>query len=140
MRYLTLFIVLILTPMAAKALEIEDRRWFGPDAAGTTLRVLSTADTSVFAPVIDAYLEEAQNVAIDYIVASSGDVMAAIETSDERFDMVISSAMNLQTKLANDGYALPHVTSVTDVMPDWAVWRGALFAFTREPAAMVISP
>lgn len=140
MRYVALSLGLIFWPLTVMAYDIEDRRVFGSNDASTILRVLSTADTSVFAPVIESYLLEKPDVAIDYIVASSGDVMEALETGGEAFDLVISSAMNLQTKLANDGFALPYESSLTDELPDWAHWRNTVFAFTREPAAIVISP
>ena len=140
MRHFAFLLALIIAPAAAVAFEIEDRQRFGPEDAGTVLRILSTADTSVFAPVVRAYLEERPGVAIDYVVASSDEVMKALEIEARPFDVAISSAMNLQTKLANDGHALSHRSSVTEEIPDWARWRDHLFAFTREPAAMVLSP
>ena len=44
--------------------------------------------------------------------------------------------MDLQLKLANDGVALP-VEGVDH--PDWAKWHDRLFAFTSEPATIVIN-
>ncbi len=139
MRHLALSLALILLAPVATAFEIEDRHWFGSEAAGTVLRVLSTADRAVFAPVIEAYLAETPDTAVDYVVASSGEVMRALFKENAAFDLAISSAMNLQTKLANDGHALSHRSSVTEGIPDWARWRDHLFAFTREPAAIVLS-
>jgi iron(III) transport system substrate-binding protein len=44
--------------------------------------------------------------------------------------------MDLQLKLANDGFAMP-----LENIPgsDWAQWHDSLFAFTQEPAAIVIN-
>ena len=70
-----------------------------------------------------------------------GEDVAALERDrifrqdPSQFDLVISSAMDLQFKAANDGLALP-IEDVTT--PDWAQWRQSLFAFTTEPAAIVI--
>ena len=55
------------------------------------------------------------------------------------FDIVISSAMDLQTKLANDGLAREHISPTTQNQPDWAVWNDMVYAFTQEPAGFVIS-
>ncbi len=52
-------------------------------------------------------------------------------------DLVISSAMDLQVKLVNDGYAATHDSQALGWLPDWASWRGQAFAFTAEPAVMV---
>ncbi len=140
MRILAVSLGLILWPILSAAFEIEDQRLFGPQDAATTLRVISTADTDVFAPVVISYLADAPGVAVDYVVASSEELMKAIAEENAPFDVAISSAMNLQTKLANDGHARAHRSSVTEGLPDWARWRDHLFAFTREPAALVLSP
>ncbi len=66
--------------------------------------------------------------------------MSAIIEEDANFDIAISSAMDLQTKLANDGYTRKHISSATERVPDWGKWRDSVFAFTQEPAAFVISP
>ncbi|HET8728805.1 MAG TPA: ABC transporter substrate-binding protein, partial [Alphaproteobacteria bacterium] len=52
-------------------------------------------------------------------------------------DLLISSAMDLQVKLVNDGYAASHWSSETDGIPDWAMWRHQAFGFTFEPAVIV---
>jgi iron(III) transport system substrate-binding protein len=70
---------------------------------------------------------------------SSVELMAAIEDEEQPFDVALSSAMDLQTKLANDGFALTHKSAATADLPDWGKWRDALFAFTQEPAAIVLS-
>ncbi|MCV6584848.1 MAG: ABC transporter substrate-binding protein [Marinibacterium sp.] len=140
-RALTLALTLacIIAAHPVQALDVEDRRRFGPDSAAQVLRILSTADTDVFAPVIRAFLIQEPDIAVDYIVASSGAVMAAMTKRPQDFDVVISSAMDLQTKLANDGFALSHRSATTETIPDWARWRDHLFAFTREPATLVLS-
>ena len=44
--------------------------------------------------------------------------------------------MDLQLKLANDGFSSA-VVSVDH--PEWAQWHNSLFAFTSEPAAIVLN-
>jgi len=65
--------------------------------------------------------------------------MRAIHDEGHAFDVAISSAMDLQTKLANDGRARRHSSGATQGLPEWAVWNEMLFAFTQEPAAIVVS-
>ena len=52
-------------------------------------------------------------------------------------DVIISSAMDLQIKLVNDGYAATHSTENIDWVPEWAQWRKQAFGFTYEPGVMV---
>jgi len=45
--------------------------------------------------------------------------------------------MDLQTKLVNDGHALPHRSAQTDALPSWAQWRHEAFGISYEPVVMV---
>lgn len=56
------------------------------------------------------------------------------------FDVAISSAMDLRVRLSNDGYTRTHQFAATDLVPNWGAWRGHVYAFSQEPAALVISP
>jgi iron(III) transport system substrate-binding protein len=138
-RHLILSLGLTVCAGVLNAFEIEDQAFFGDPDARRVLRILSTADISFFEPMVLSYLEENPNVAVDYTVASSTDVMEAIYEEQTSFDLAISSAMDLQTKLANDGLARVHSSNLTEGLPDWAVWNNMVFAFTQEPAGFVIS-
>lgn len=139
MRHLVLPLILICLSGWASAFEIEDRARFGPAQSAVELRMISTADISFFTPMITSFLATRPNVSIDYIVASSTELQRAIQDEGEKFDIAISSAMDLQTKLANDGMVSRHSSAATERLPDWAVWNNMLFAFTQEPAAIVVS-
>ncbi|WP_323765897.1 ABC transporter substrate-binding protein [Marinovum sp.] len=139
MRLLVLSLVLSLAAQALAALEIEDRRLFGPPEAARQLRILSTTDIAIFAPRIESYLSLTPDLAIDYVVASSTEVMKVASAARAPFDLVISSAMDLQTKLANDGFVRRHSSEVTRDLPAWASWNDMVFAFSQEPAAIVVS-
>ncbi len=126
----------------AAAFEIEDRRQFGPLGTGPTpdkLRVLSTTDTDLLAPLIESFLRERPSVTVDYISLSSAELMRAIVEEDAPADLAISSALDLQTKLANDGHTRAHRPESRIRVPDWAKWRNHVFAFSQEPAALVLS-
>jgi len=127
-------------PHVAAAFEVENRAMFAaPQPAQSTLSILSTTDLEAFAPVIEAFQAEHPNVSVDYTIANTAQVMQAITQERQQFDLAISSAMDLQTKLANDGFAQRYSSPATAAQPDWAKWGDAVFAFTQEPATLVIS-
>ncbi|MBY6002294.1 substrate-binding domain-containing protein [Salipiger bermudensis] len=121
----------------AAALEVEDRRIF-PGTTDRTLSIVSTADLEVFEPYILRFQQRRPDLTVDYTVASSVELYRGIRDGAE-FDLAISSAMDLQLKLANDGHAQSHRSDRTDALPDWARWRDLIFAFTAEPAVVVLS-
>jgi ABC-type Fe3+ transport system substrate-binding protein len=49
------------------------------------------------------------------------------------------SALDLQIKLVNDGYAAAYKSTETDALPAWANWRNEAFGFTYEPAVMIFN-
>ncbi|WP_323037140.1 hypothetical protein [Pararhodobacter sp.] len=91
----------------AHAFDIEDERRFGPADATREITVLSTTDIALFAPLAEAFLARTPGVALHYVQATSHQVHAAIDTEHAGFDLVSSSAMDLQMKLANDGFSRP---------------------------------
>ena len=137
MRHACLALLLIFQTAWALAFEIEETHSY--PAGGAELRILSTADQGVFDPIIRAFQEEHPAVSIVYDVASSTEVMSAIQDEGAAYDLVISSAMDLQTKLANDGLARAWQSEATARLPDWASWRDMVFAFTQEPAVLVVN-
>ncbi len=124
---------------AALGYEIEGRVVYPSATTGSVLRIISTADREAFEPIIEAFQVEHPDVEIDYTIAGTTDLMQAIEAEGAIFDLAISSAMDLQTKLANDGFAQTYANAPLGNLPDWASWRGQVFAFTQEPAVMVVS-
>ncbi|MEX0971604.1 MAG: extracellular solute-binding protein [Paracoccaceae bacterium] len=138
MRFLSPAFGLILwATSAAFALEIEDHRLF-PGTGERVLRVLSTADLDVFVPYVLRFQQTLPEISVDYTVVSSSELHRAIR-SGAQYDLVISSAMDLQFQLANDGYARPYRSDAVQDLPDWARWRDLIFAFTAEPAVVVIN-
>ncbi|OIN03764.1 ABC transporter substrate-binding protein [Oceanisphaera psychrotolerans] len=61
------------------------------------------------------------------------------EGPDSPADLLISSAMDLQLKLVNDGHARPYRSSRTLALPSQVHWRHELFAFTFEPVLTVFN-
>ena len=137
MRHTCLAILLSLWAGVVAAFELEERHKYPGGAE--ELRILSTADQQVFDPILRAFQAANPQLTLQYDVASSAEVMTAIYDEGAGYDLVISSAMDLQTKLANDGYAQPYTSDATARLPQWARWRDRVFAFTQEPAVLVIN-
>ncbi len=138
MRYFCLaFGLMLWTTSAATALDIEEQRLF-PGTGDRVLRVLSTTDLDLFAPYILSFQEVRPEISVDYTVVSSSDLHREIRDGAQ-FDLAISSAMDLQFQLANDGFAQPYRSDAIQNLPDWARWRDLIFAITAEPAVVVIN-
>lgn len=135
MRYLVLLVFWVL-PLGALAQDWEDRRLFQGGSTSQVLRIISSTDTALFAPIIEDFLQDRGDVTIEYLVTSTSELNKIVRKDPDRYDLVISSAMDLQLKLANDGFAL-RLDGIEH--PDWAQWRQSLFAFTAEPATIVIN-
>ncbi len=138
-RFTAILSALLLAATHVCAFEVESAKFYDAPSGGNLIRIVSTADIEVFEPIILAFQKLHPDIDVDYTVASSTEVMNAIYIDGEPFDLAISSAMDLQTKLANDGYARTYRSTATANLPDWAKWRDQLFAFTQEPAVMVVS-
>ena len=66
--------------------------------------------------------------------AGSAEIYERVVASDASVaDVVWSSAMDLQLKLANDAFALAYRSPHADRIPAWAVWRHEAYATTWEP-------
>ncbi|MEN8832107.1 MAG: ABC transporter substrate-binding protein [Pacificibacter sp.] len=138
MRYIFFFIagLYALFASALVAQDWEEKSLFTAEEPTRILRVLSSTDTSFFAPIIESFLAQNPQTSVEYLVTSTSNLDDFFRKNPSQFDVVISSAMDLQLKLANDGYAAK-TTGIA--LPDWADWRSSLFAFTSEPAAIVIN-
>ncbi len=122
---------------AAPAQVVEDRKRY-PGTGDAVLRVISTGDLAVFDPYLQAFHARNPALTIDYTVASSVELHRAIRDG-AAYDLALSSAMDLQLQLANDGHARGYRSDMTRALPGWARWRDQIFAFTSEPAVVIIS-
>ncbi|MEP6018767.1 MAG: extracellular solute-binding protein [Paracoccaceae bacterium] len=129
-------LVFLLCAHTGLAQAWEDRQVFGKADPSTTLRIISSTDTELFAPLLQSFVASNPNVSIEYLVTGTADLDRRFRKDPTAFDIAISSAMDLQLKLTNDGFALA-LENISH--PDWAEWRQSLFAFTSEPAAIVIN-
>lgn len=121
----------------AVEIDIEDHRRY-EGTGERVLRIISTTDLNVFDPYVIAFQARHPEFGIDYTVVSSSELHRAIRAGAE-FDLAMSSAMDLQFQLANDGFSRPYRSAASEALPDWARWRDLIFAFTTEPAVVVIN-
>ena len=141
MRTIVLAIGLITCLLSpAAAFVVEEETLFPATGVETQiLSVLSTTDTAILRPVILGFQARNSSVSVRYTVASSQEVYAAIHDEGIGYDLVISSAMDLQMKLANDGFAARYRSALTDSIPNWAHWQDRLFAFAQENVVLIVS-
>ncbi len=138
MRILGLALGVILSWGAALcAYEVEEERFY-PGTGDVVLRVISTGDLAVFEPYLRAFQAKRPDIGIAYTVTSSTDLYEAIRDGAP-FDLALSSAMDLQFQLVNDGFARGYRSAVTADLPDWARWRDLIFAFSAERAVVVVN-
>ncbi|MFC3180740.1 ABC transporter substrate-binding protein [Cypionkella sinensis] len=111
----------------------------GPATA--ELVIYSTLDNRLAEPLIAAFQAEHTGVAVRYEDLLAGEISARViaetEASAPTADFVFSSAMDMQIKLANDGYAQAVDVPAAQGWPDWANWQDTAFALTFEPGVLV---
>ncbi|KKC35321.1 hypothetical protein WH87_17235 [Devosia epidermidihirudinis] len=107
----------------------------------TVLKIVGTTDTPLFADFVAGFQAIRPDVTVDYDEQDSLPMYQQFLSGEmARPDLVISSAADLQIKLANDGYALAYDSPYLGDLPDWAHWRNEVFGFTFEPAVIIYNP
>ncbi|WP_338618300.1 ABC transporter substrate-binding protein [Achromobacter sp. E1] len=116
----------------------------GPADSSNVLVVHASNSVRVFRGVLEDFSRLNPSVRLEYTELSTQDLYR--ETVDRAArspgvpsgpDIVISSAMDLQTKLVNDGYARMHLSPQTRALPGWANWRDEVFSIGTDPIVMV---
>lgn len=111
------------------------------DADNRVLTIYGALDRDIARPLIVRYQADNPGIAVDYSELQTQEIYArVIDESDQNgatADLVFSSAMDLQVKLANDGYAASIDLPAARALPDWATWRNSAFGVTFEPAVII---
>jgi iron(III) transport system substrate-binding protein len=110
--------------------------------AQQTLIIYGTTDYDEIAPVMRDYQKVWPATEIRYTHFLTRELYArflreADSSGGSPADLVLSSAMDLQQKLVNDGYAQPYISAETSALQAWARWRYEAFGFTQEPVVLV---
>ncbi|PIW26018.1 MAG: iron ABC transporter substrate-binding protein [Rhodospirillales bacterium CG15_BIG_FIL_POST_REV_8_21_14_020_66_15] len=102
--------------------------------------IYGSADDEIFRPVIKAFQRSNPKHAVIYHDISTLEIYERVireaGAGGAGADVLLSSAVDLQLKLVNDGYAMEHRSAETARLPEWAVWRDEAFGFTYEPAVI----
>jgi iron(III) transport system substrate-binding protein len=105
--------------------------------------VYSTTDLSAVSALIRDFELAYPGVKVDYNDLNSAELhhrfLAETAANRPTADVLWSSAMDLQMKLANDNFAAHYRSPEADALPEWAVWRSEAYGTTFEPAVFVYS-
>lgn len=90
-----------------------------------------------FGPVLATFRRQNPDVKVTFLRQNSAGLharyVAETAANQPSADLVWSSAMDLQIKLINDGYAQTYVLPQKRALPTWAVWKDQGFGVTAEP-------
>jgi len=99
--------------------------------------LLIYANTSLMEPLIEDFRSRYPDITVRLEDMNSTlmaeRVVAEADGDQPKADLVWSSAMDLQIKMVNDGYAQPYRSPHRGAMPDGSVWRDQGFGVTAEP-------
>ena len=143
---------LLLAPLAGLATGCAPGGAF--DTSGWSRRVLRRAAAREGAPVIysntgdmeigpalAAFRRANPTLRVTFRRQNSAEIytryLAESAAGQSTADLVWSSAMDLQIKLINDGYAQTFVAPDKAVLPPWAVWKSQGYGITAEPIVFV---
>ncbi|CAN7570588.1 ABC transporter substrate-binding protein [Neorhizobium sp. LjRoot104] len=134
------FLCLALSPGLAAADTTLFKALSGRDDA-PMLTVYSSLDEPLAKPMIAGFQAANPDVAVRYEDMLTGEIYDRIvretDAGNRTADFAFSSAMDLQVKLANDGYAQRSDLPMSGQWPAWANWRNTAYALTFEPAVFV---
>ncbi len=138
-RLLTALLLLV-NALAAHAEPGDVQRFPATGPATASLRIHGSTDIEVFAVVIADYQRLYPGTEVIYEDIITQDLHARYLREHARApsaDLLISSGMDLQAKLVNDGHALVHRSAQADTLPAWSKWRNEAFGISYEPVAIV---
>jgi iron(III) transport system substrate-binding protein len=103
--------------------------------------IYANADRAEMAPLILAFQRRYPGVTVNYADLGSTEIsrrfVAETRSRKPSADLVWSSAMDLQGKLINDGFAQAYASPEKPALPASAVWKNMGFGVTAEPIGYV---
>ena len=105
------------------------------------LVIYSATDYRYLQPLLQHFQQRHPQLGIRFVDLNSQELYQRFlqESPHSPADLLLSSAMDLQLKLVNDGYARPYRSAQTLSLPSQVHWRHELFAFTFEPILTVFN-
>ena len=105
------------------------------------LVIYGATDSKATQPLIKDFNALYPGITIEYNDMNSTEVynrfISEVAAGGNTADVMWSSAMDLQMRLASDGYALAYKSVEASKIPGWAVWNDMAYGTTFEPAAIV---
>ncbi|WP_170848488.1 ABC transporter substrate-binding protein [Devosia sp. YR412] len=114
-----------------------------PDGeASAVLTIVGTTDEPLFRHFIEGFQKLHGDITVVYDETDTRPLFEGVVAGTLPLDpdIIVSSAADLQLKLANDGFALAYDSPYLPALPEWAHWRNEVFGFTFEPAVIVYNP
>jgi ABC-type Fe3+ transport system substrate-binding protein len=101
------------------------------------LTVWGALDPPAMHHILQEFARNGEHPTVKYIEFNTLDLYNNFLNSTEKPDIVLSSAMDLQVKIVNDGYARNFIPRFKINIPEWASWRNELYGFSFEPAVIL---
>lgn len=137
LRHALAALCLCVLAQAAHAEPGDIRTYPAPQARTAQLRIHGSTDIENFAEVIRDYQRLHPGTEVVYADLVAQDIYQRYLAHPGEPDLLISSGMDLQTKLVNDGHALAHRSAETEAVPAWSQWRHEAFGISYEPVVIV---
>jgi len=138
MLRLAIVLVVLATPAFA---EVQLYPSLDGNLQARVVTVYSSLDGPLAEPMIAAFQAANPDIAVAYEDLQTVDiydrVVAETDAGRPTADFAFSSSMDLQVKLANDGYAQQSNLELSASWPRWANWRNTAYALTYEPAVFI---
>lgn len=127
--------------MCSSSFAKENFVVFGSVKATSKLHIYSSFDLAVFAPLLNIFVQQNPHIAIQYQDINTSELYEQVrkEQHQPKASLIISSAMDLQIKLVNDGLAQTYISPYTEAWPESDKWRNQIFSFSLEPVVMVVN-
>jgi iron(III) transport system substrate-binding protein len=147
MRHLTLGVILACLPLVASpALAAPGDPATAPaivtaaEGEGSAV-VYSTTDSASVAAMLKDFAALYPKIKVEYNDMNSTELynrfVSEAAAGASSGDFLWSSAMDLQIKLANEGYTQAYESPEVAKLPTWAVWKNEAWGTTYEPIAFV---
>lgn len=105
------------------------------------LSIYSTTDMREVAQLLQDFRALHPQIKVEYADINSTELysrfIAEVAAKEGTADLLWSSAMDLQIKLVNDGYAQAYASPEKPNLPAWAIWKNEAYGITAEPVVMV---
>lgn len=138
MKAATLFFALLWVCVPATAEQFIEMPAVGTQRS--VVNIHGAADYPAIKPFFEMFQKQNPGVSIRYTEFNTQVLYHHfLDTYPRTPDLMLSSAMDLQVRLVNDGYAQPYRSPETEALPTWARWRDEIFGFTYEPAVIAMN-